>query len=175
MNPTEEKNSSENIGREVRRDKMAEFERQFRDPEKGNRLREGVTINEVMEKAGLVQKQWAEIPLALHPSIFLAHRKGHFGVSARPWETENNYTIFGGGSGSYYFMYKNRGNDFAWSRLWVDGHTPRMESINHDSTLDEVIANVAYHEFGERPMNEEAVVEKTREKAKKNLRPWENK
>lgn len=173
MHPSDQKNTDKLIELVNERDEMAEFERRFRDRERGNVLREGVTLNAVFEKAGYKPMKWEELSLTMHSWIQNGFRRGYYGITARPWEKEQ--MIFGKPHEGTYYLVQKSGKNFSWSRLWVEGETPRIEPMNHDSSLAEVIGTVAYHEFGEKPESKTEAVEETRTKAKKNLRPWEKK
>ena len=76
--------------------------------------------------------------------------------------------------GIWYFL-KKTGQNYAWSCMWLDGEEYRIEPMNHNSTLHQIIGTVAYNKFGEKPEPKTETVEETRTKAKKNLRPWEQK
>ena len=174
MNLTKQKNISENMEREVRRDEMGDFERQFSDPKKPDQLREGLKIEEVMEKAELTKKKWSEIPMSLHPFIMSAHAKGAFGVAARPWETDDNHMMFGNQAGDGFYMVQRSGKSYSFSRLWVQENVPRVEPIKENGSLKDVVATLADHEIGEKPTSKTEIMERTREKAKKRLAgPWE--
>src|SRR3990172_5076395 len=104
MNRSEEKNISGNIRREVARDEMAEFERQFRDRERGNAVKEGVTINTVFERAEMKKMEWLDIPEQMRSWILKSHGDRTYGVSARPWETNLGQMIFGSKTKNIFYM-----------------------------------------------------------------------
>lgn len=173
MHPSDKENMDKLIGFIEERDEIGAFERQFRDRERGNVLKEGVSLSTVFEKAGYKPMKWEELSPTMHSWIQNGFGRGYYGISARPWEKDQ--MIFGKPREGAYYLVKKSGKNFSWSRLWVEGETPRIEPLNHDSSLSEVISTVAYHEFGEKPEPKTKTVEEVRTKAKKNLRPWEKK
>jgi hypothetical protein len=190
MNKTDKANSDQMIELESERDRMGEFERQFREPNANSRLRSDLKVEEVFEKAGFKSMKWEDLSLQMKSWIKSGRNKNVFGVSLRPWDEGLGYHIFGKPEAGTYYLLKKTGKDYAWTRIWLDKEEPHFEPLNHDSSLSEVIGTVAYHEFGEKPKETMAhhskgeatdlgngemgkETEETRKKVMKNFRPWE--
>jgi hypothetical protein len=150
MNPSNQKETDELIKDETERDKIGKFERQFRDLNDSSRLRADLKVEEVFEKAGYKPMEWMDLSPQMKSWITSSRAgKGAYGVSLRPWEEGLGHMIFGKPEEGAYYLLRKTGKNYAWSRFWLDGETPRFEPLNHDSSLSEVIGTVAYHEFGE--------------------------
>lgn len=176
MDPLDQEKANALLRRGIEMNQISEFKRQFRDPKNSSKLREGLKIEEVFEKAGMEKVAWSDIPLKMQSFIMSTNKYeyGAPGVTASPGEPSLGQMIFGNKAENIYYAIQKSEEGFAWSRFWKKwgSETLRFEPINHNSSLSKIIDTVAFHEFGERlesKQGEKEAIEETREKTDKNL------
>ncbi len=159
MNSSDKNNTDKLIELVAERDRIGEFERQFRNSEGGNVLKEGVTLETIFEKAGYKPMKWRNLSPMMPLYVVDAKDKGAYGISANPGDAESGQLIFGNSDeGVYYFVLKS-GNGFSWSRMWTENGIQKISDLNNNSTLSNMIGLVAYHKFGEEKVHEVKEVE----------------
>lgn len=125
----------------------------FRDPKNPSIMKSDLEIDDVLKKAGFKEVQFEDIPDELKEAVKTSKSKRLY---AYPLNSRNGKQIPGmqifinKNGNTLYFVNKTRGGFYSWSRLERDENRIKIDAINHDSNIGEVINTIGFFEIQNR-------------------------
>jgi hypothetical protein len=124
------------MGQLTEKAQRPDFRRQFLDEKNRKALKNGLSADEIFEKAGFRVLDWREVSPVIRAMIQGGLTQKASGIGEKPLGNRLGQTIYGrpkAGDGTYYFIQKTP-EGHLWSRIWMEGEGVAFKSLAGNPT-----------------------------------------